>query len=104
MKNKATQKSSQNSRKQKHIVALYHLYRVGHKGLNTFEAKVLYGDTCLHSTISTLVHDYSFQIPRKSEYVGESPRPFSRYWLCESDRAKAESLLLIHYGDELQCA
>jgi hypothetical protein len=105
-KKKATIKSSpkKTPRKHKHIVALYHLYQAGYEGLNTFEAKKLYGDTCLHSVISTLVHEYDFQIPRRSEYVGEFPRPFARYWLCESDRAKAEPLLLAHYGEELQCA
>lgn len=91
-------------RKQKYIVALFHLFQAGYAGLNTLEARRLYGDTCLHSIISTLVHEYGFKIPRRDEYIGDSPRPFRRYWLCETDRARAKPLLEAHYSEELLCA
>ncbi len=97
-KKKATPKDS--PKKQKYIVALYYLFHAGYKGINTFEAKNLYGDTCLHSVVSTLVKEYGFKIPRRREYIGDSPRPFCRYWLCESDRSKAKNLLEAHYGKE----
>ncbi len=39
------------------------------KSINTFEANRIYGDTCLHSTISGFEKRHAVSIPRKAERV-----------------------------------
>jgi len=64
------------------------------------EALALYGDTCLHSTISTLWNTHSIGFDRKSEKYGLHGALFTRYTLQESSRERAHQLIK-HYEGRL---
>jgi hypothetical protein len=74
---------------------LAHLLYVG--SLNRFEAERI-GDHCLHSTISSLAHNYglSFQrIPEKVPNHWGAPCDVIRYDLPESEHRRAQNVLLL---------
>ena len=51
----------------KYIITLIHLLERRSTGLNELEALGLYGETCLHSTISTLSNGHGMTFKRKRE-------------------------------------
>ena len=77
----------------KKIVALKHLLTTS---LISPEAHSLYGDTALHSTISSLWNTHSIGFDRKPEKHGIYGALFTRYTLQESSREKAHQLI-VHY-------
>ncbi len=64
------------------------------------EALKLYGDTCLHSTISTLWNTHNIGFDRTSEKYGVHGVNFTRYTLQESSRERALQLIA-HYEGKL---
>lgn len=70
---------------------------VGDKGLNTFQANKVYGDTCLHSSVSELRNCLSMDISDTWESVpcrtGQMVR-VKRYWLT-NDRAVEHAQKLV---------
>lgn len=81
----------------KKIVSLKHSIT---RSLIEPEALGLYGDTCLHSTISTLWNTHGIAFDRKSEKYGVHGVQFTRYTLQESSRDKAHQLI-VHYEGRL---
>lgn len=89
-KKSATPKSNA---KPKYIVALSILVT---RSLNELEAFSLYGETCLHSTISTLHNGKGFDFERVLEphtHRARGKTHFMRYTLQKKHRAKALNLL-----------
>jgi hypothetical protein len=64
------------------------------------EALNLYGDTCLHSTISTLWNTHHIGFDRVPEKYGVYNVSFTRYTLQESSRERALNLIA-HYEGRL---
>ncbi|SIS82658.1 helix-turn-helix domain-containing protein [Neptunomonas antarctica] len=82
------------------IIALTHLLK---RSLITLEATSLYGDTALHSTISTLTHKHGLVFHRKrvthQHRHGRSVY-FTRYTLSDDSRETAEALVKHYKGAE----
>lgn len=81
----------------KKALCLYHLYR---RSLVQLEALSLYGETCLHSTISDLANNHGLEFERKREahtHQNGGTAYFIRYTLTEESRPRAANLLK-HYG------
>lgn len=96
-KKSATPKSNANP---KYIVALSILAT---RSLNELEAFNLYGETCLHSTISTLWNNKGIGFDRVLEphtHRARGKTHFMRYTLQKRHRAKALNLLQ-HYNIEV---
>lgn len=77
----------------KYIIALSLLLK---KSLVELEAFSEYGETCLHSTISTLANKNGIRFHRKSESHINRNRGethFTRYTIFDEDREKAETLI-----------
>jgi len=75
-------------------ISLLLFLRLGKEGMNQPEANRAYGETCLHTTVSTLQNDYGIGLFRRSEpwkhrYGGSTH--FTRYWLADG---KAEPLAI----------
>ncbi|MFW1678596.1 hypothetical protein ACFVYJ_12575 [Pontibacter sp. JAM-7] len=85
----ATEGTSQ-KRLPKKIVALKYLLR---RSLIQPEAHELYGESCLHSTISTLANDHNLVFERVPEKYGRFNARFTRYTLQEESRVWAEWLI-----------
>jgi len=69
----------------------------GHSGMNQLEACKEYGESCLHTSVSTLYNQHGIIFKRKQENiknrVGTTSR-FTRYWFfSERDERKAENLI-----------
>lgn len=60
------------------------------------EAHKIYGETCLHSTISTLSNKHGIAFSRKSEKYGLYDSRFTRYTLQEDSRNKALELVALY--------
>lgn len=77
--------------------ALYSILSNGDTGITQPEAYLFYGESCLHSTISTLKNRMGicFIAFRDLDSVRHyNQTPFNRYWLStDVDRRKAEELL-----------
>ncbi len=85
----ATEGTSQ-KRLPKKIVALKYLLR---RSLIQPEAHQLYGESCLHSTISTLANEHYLAFERVPENYGMFNARFTRYTLKEESRERAERLV-----------
>ena len=81
----------------KKIIALKHLLTTS---LIEPEALRLYGDTCLHSTISTLCNTHNIEFDRRPEKYGAFHSMFTRYHLQPSSRTTALNLVN-HYERSL---
>lgn len=80
----------------KKILALKHLIK---HSLITLEASRLYGDTALHSTISTLSNTHGITFERKREahiHQNGGLTYFTRYTLSELCRVRAEQLVAFY--------
>jgi hypothetical protein len=64
------------------------------------EALKLYGDTCLHSTVSTLWNTHNIGFDRVSEKYGVHKVSFTRYTLQENSKERAAQLIA-HYEGRL---
>lgn len=62
---------------------------------NTFDANRAYGDSCLHSEISSLQKDYSIMVDRVKKQVpsARSNSLFAHYFLVGENRIKAMALV-----------
>lgn len=85
----------------KYIVTLTHLIN---QSLNTFEANAIYGDTCLHSTISDLKNKMGFRIDKKTESitnrVGRKTH-VTRYTLHREDVKRAVNHIENHLKEKI---
>lgn len=85
----------------KKIIALQYLLK---RSLVQLEAFDLYGDTCLHTTVSTLRNQHGIEIlsePAEHRRANGKIIRFKRHRITEAGRAAAESLLnfyLIKFG------
>ncbi len=73
-----------------------------YEGLNQLEASNLYGETCLHSTISTLANNHGIVFRRTREphkHRGGGKTHFMRYRLKSADRAL--KLLQCYLGSDV---
>jgi hypothetical protein len=78
------------SRLPKFIITLIHLVELKNQGLNELEALTLYGETCLHSTISTLKNSHGISFNKKIErhrHRGGGITRFMRYSISDSETA-----------------
>lgn len=67
-----------------------------HGDLNTIEAGNIYGETCLHSSVSDLFRRYRLLIPRRDDFTvprAWTPKPFKRYYVTDEIRPRMESIL-----------
>lgn len=65
------------------------------KSFNRFEAERLLHDHCLHSTVAA-IQERGIEVSRKRETVpgyGGAPTPVCRYWLDETNQAKARRMV-----------
>ncbi|WP_086480763.1 hypothetical protein [Oceanospirillum sanctuarii] len=77
----------------KKIIALRYLMT---RSMIQLEALNLYGECCLHSTISELCHRHGLEFDRKShphQHRHGGTAYFTRYTLKESSRSAAQALL-----------
>jgi hypothetical protein len=75
------------------------LYR-GEKGMIELEALQVYGETCLHTTISTLANKHGLIIARKTEAHNHrrgGVTHFTRYTLIDELSVRKANSLLSHY-------
>ncbi|MAC45539.1 MAG: hypothetical protein CMI12_01620 [Oceanospirillum sp.] len=94
---KATNRKGKTPKK---IIALQHLME---RSLNQLEALPLYGETCLHSTISTLSNDHDIDFDRVREqhqHQGGGITHFMRYTLTDDSRSQAQALVNHYIGKE----
>lgn len=92
----ATTKNLPDQFSNKLIVCLHHLYQRGRAGKNTLEAKTLYEDTCLHTTVNKIAGEHCIELEREFEVLtnraGRSTR-FMRSWLSDERRKQVAELL-----------
>jgi hypothetical protein len=85
----------------KKIVALIHFIEVGGSGLFELEAFDLYGDTCLHTTVSDLKRSHGIEFEKRPHWHirknGQRVK-FIRYFLKSVEAAMA---LVRKYGGGL---
>ncbi len=75
-------------------VFLTTLINQGKRGLNTFEANKMYGDSCLHSEISSLGNEHNIVACREWETLTNPHKTrCMRYWLADDDLPKAKKLV-----------
>jgi hypothetical protein len=70
------------------------------KGMNELEALQAYGETCLHTTISTLANKHGLIINRRSEphnHMRGGVTHFTRYSLVDELSKRKALDLLVHY-------
>lgn len=66
------------------------------RSLVQLEALSVYGETCLHSTISDLYNNHGVgfeRAPEPHQHQGGGTTYFTRYTLLESSREKAQALV-----------
>lgn len=72
----------------------------GSQGMNSLEANRKYGDTALHTSVSTLTHDHGIHFKRQPEDIenraGAISR-FTRYSLLTDDDVKRAMILVNYY-------
>ncbi len=76
--------------KHKYIISLEHFLVLQSEGLNQLDAFDLYGETCLHSTVSMLANDRGIKFKRRREphkHRGRGTTHFMRYWLNDNGQA-----------------
>jgi len=74
----------------KYILCLEYFISRQADGLNELDALKLYGETCLHSTVSTLSNNHGISFTRKFEphkHRNGGKTRFKRYWLNDVNRA-----------------
>lgn len=89
--------------KTKRIKKIVSLKILSKRSLIEPEAFALYGETCLHSTISTLWNAHNIKFIRESEKYGVFDARFTRYTL-HPDSIKAANDLIEHYEQKLKGA
>ncbi len=90
---KAALRNESSPNQPKFIISLSHLMT---RSLNELEALSLYGETCLHSTISTLKNKYGIDFCRVREshqHRRGGKTSFMRYTLQKRYKEKAANLL-----------
>lgn len=83
-------KTAKPRRTPKYIVSLKELIERGEAGLNELEALSAYGETALHSTISTLCNGHGLEFKRVFEphrHRRGGITHFMRYTLIDRDKA-----------------
>jgi hypothetical protein len=92
MKKLATATTTATSQKKlpKKIIALKYLML---RSMIQPEAHELYGETCLHTTISTLWNEHGIAFKRVAETYGKFDARFTRYTLIEESRERAIQLI-----------
>lgn len=69
----------------------------GDLGMNQLEANKRYGETCLHTSISTLDNSYGIRFKRQPENIKNRAGTLSRFtrysFLTESDERRAKNLV-----------
>ena len=90
-------------KKVKRVKKLVALKLLKHRSLIEPEALALYGETCLHSTISTLWNTHNIKFIRVPEKYGVFDARFTRYTL-HPDSTKAANDLIKHYEQKLKGA
>ena len=81
-------------------LCLVELLKRGDKGLVELEALNAYGETCLHSTISTLANDKGLKFKRQTESHIHQHRGkvyFTRYSLLDDKETEKAQMLLNDY-------
>ena len=74
----------------KYIITLKLMLSRDKTGLNQLEAFNVYGETCLHSTVSTLANKYGIEFDREREphkHRGGGTTHFMRYRIGSSEKA-----------------
>jgi len=89
--------------KTKRIKKIVSLKLLTKRSLIEPEALALYGETCLHSTISTLWNTHNIEFIRVPEKYGVFGARFTRYTL-HPDSTKAANDLIKHYEQKLKGA
>ncbi len=77
----------------KYIVSLTHFID---RSMNRLEALSLYGDTCLNTTVSSLVNDHGISFVKKMEpYINQAGGTvhFTRYRLADESKDRAYQLI-----------
>ena len=87
--------TSKLARLPKKIIALKHLLTTP---LIEPEALRLFGETCLHSTISTLCNTHGIEFDRYPEKYGVYDAMFTRYHLQPDSRKRAHQLISHYQG------
>lgn len=93
--------TTKRARVPKKAICLSYLYQ---HSLVELEALSLYGETCLHSTISALANNNGLEFKRVRESHSHQHGGtvyFTRYTLADESR-KAAAALLRHYGIEVE--
>ena len=86
-------------KKPKYIISLEHLIWRLEEGMNQLEALSLYGETCLHSTISDLANKQEYEFIRRDEphiHQHGGKTYFRRYWLKAELIDKAKNHIRSH--------
>lgn len=81
----------------KQEVSLKALLDAGKDGLNTLQARSIYGDTCLHSMVSDFRNKKGLVIFGKREIITNragAKSPFHRYWLTDESSVKSAKKLI----------
>lgn len=81
-------------------LCLVELLEHGEAGLIELEALQAYGETCLHTTISTLSNAHGLTFKRSSHQHRSKRGPiaiFTRYSLADDEQIKKAQKLLKHY-------
>lgn len=86
----ATTTATSQKKLPKKIIALKYLM---FRSMIQPEAHELYGETCLHTTISTLWNDHGIAFERVAETYGKFDSRFTRYTLLEDSRERAVQLI-----------
>jgi hypothetical protein len=86
----ATTTTTSSKKLPKKIIALKYLMR---RSMIQPEAHELYGESCLHTTISTLWNKHGIAFKRVAETYGSFDARFTRYTLIEESRERATKLI-----------
>lgn len=80
----------------KYIVALECFLERQEQGLTTLEAMNLYGDTCLHTTVSDLCNNRGLgfrRVPEEHCHRGGGKTKLMRYWLLPQSVEQATAVI-----------
>ncbi|MCI2283554.1 hypothetical protein L3081_09325 [Colwellia sp. MSW7] len=84
-------------------LCLIELLKRGNKGLVELEALQVYGETCLHTTISTLANSKGIGFKREQQSHTHQHRGtvyFTRYSLLDETETRKAQILLTHYENK----
>lgn len=79
-------------------IALFSFLQLGKCGMNQPTAHAEYGESCLHTSVSTLQNLHGIQINRRSEswtHRHGGKTYFNRYWLADEE-AEHKALVLLN--------